>query len=506
MKDLILTIDAGTGSVRAIVFNLNGDVIAKSYRKNNLYQEYFNWAVQKPEEILGNVIEVCRSVLKDIKSERLIGWTISTYYHSLLLLDKENRPITDILTWADLRASKQSETIRKRYNSFDIYNRTGCPVHPMYPLSKILWFLEDDPELKSFKVASAKDYLVYNLFGERIVDETTASTLGLLNIHSLKWDEEILAFIGLKTDQLPEVFSPTTIIDGKRLKVDIPELRGIPFVLGSGDGALSNLGMGVIEENEVGVMVGTSGAVRTFSTKPILDEKQRIWSYYFADGLWLVGGAINNGGITLRWVRDTLFQDLIKEAEALGIDPYDLITKLAEKSSVGAKGLIVLPFLTGERNPYWNDKAQGTIIGLGLGHKREDIARAFMEGVCYRLYSVYSALKDLFSVESFREIRAGGGFSRSRLWIQVLSDVFGEGLIIPAIEENTSLGAMVLAAFALKIFDSLKKTKEIVKIQEMAEPDEKRHYLYKELYDIYMEAYWTLNSIFQRVFDFKRRM
>jgi len=505
MKDLILTIDAGTGSVRAMVFNLNGDVIARSYRKNNLYQEHFNWAVQKPKEILDNVVEVSRSALKDIKVERLLGWTISTYYHSLLLLDRENRPITDILTWADLRASRQVEIIKERYDGFDIYRKTGCPVHPMYPLSKILWFLENDPELKDFKIASAKDYLVYNLFGERIVDETTASTLGLLNIHSLKWDEDVLDIIGIKSNQLPEVLPPTTIIDGKRLKVDIPELKEVPFILGSGDGALSNLGMGVIEESEVGVMVGTSGAIRTFSKKPMLDERQRIWSYYFADGLWLVGGAINNGGITLRWVRDVLFQDLMKEAEALGIDPYDLITKLAEKSPPGAKGLIILPFLTGERNPYWNDKAQGTVIGLGLGHTREDIARAFMEGVCYRLYSVYSALKDLFSVESFKEIRAGGGFSRSRLWIQIMSDVFGEGLIIPTLEENTSLGAMILTAFALKIFDSLKKTKDIVKVRETIEPDEKNHSLYKELYGIYLDAYWTLNSIFQRVYEFKGR-
>ena len=504
MEDLILTVDAGTGSTRAMVFNLNGEVIARSYRKNNLYQEQFNWAVQNPKEILENVVEVCRSALKDVKEGRVIGWTISTYYHSLLLLDRDNNPITDILTWADLRASKQAETLKERYDSFSIYKKTGCPVHSMYPLSKILWFLEKDPGLKDFKVASAKDYLVYNLFGERVVDETTASTLGLLNIYSLKWDTDILDIIGLKTDQFPEVLPPTTIIDGKNLKVDIPELKEVPFILGSGDGALSNLGMGVIEEDEVGIMVGTSGAVRTFATRPILDEKQRIWSYYFADGLWLIGGAINNGGITLRWVRDSLFQDVAKEAEMLGIDAYDIITKLAEKSPPGAKGLIILPFLTGERNPYWNDKAQGTIIGLGLSHTREDIARAFMESVCYRLYSVYSALKDLFEREGFRELRAGGGFSRSKLWLQIMSDVFGESLIVPTLEENTSLGAMVLTSFALKIFDSLKKVKEIVKIREIIRPDKKYYLLYKELYDIYLDAYWTLDSIFKRVYEFKR--
>lgn len=504
MEELILTIDAGTGSVRAIVFNLKGEVVARSYRRNNLYQEHFNWAVQKPEEILENIIQVCNSVLKDIKNDKIIGWTISTYYHSLILLDKDNKPITDILTWADLRANRQAETIKERYGGFNIYKKTGCPVHPMYPLSKVLWFLENELELRDFKVASAKDYLVYKLFGEWIIDETTASTLGFLNIHSLKWDEDVISIAGLKTKQLPEIFPTTHIIEGEKLRVDIPELKGVPFILGAGDGALSSLGMGAIEERDVGIMVGTSGAVRTFSTNPILDEKQRIWNYYFTNGLWLIGGAINNGGITLRWLRDTIFQDLAKEAEALGIDPYDLITKLAEKSSVGAKGLIVLPFLTGERNPYWNDKAQGTLIGLGLSHTREDIARAFMESVCYRLYSVYSALRDLFSTENFNEIRAGGGFSRSKLWLQIMSDIFGKELIIPALEENTSLGAMVLVGVALSIFDSFKKAKEIVKIRERIEPDVKNHSLYEKLYNLYMDSYWTLTPIFERLYNIKR--
>ncbi|MBC7321117.1 gluconokinase [bacterium] len=506
MEELILTVDAGTGSIRAMVFNLKGEVVARSYRRNNLYQEHFNWAVQKPKEILENIIEVCSSVLKEIKSGKIIGWTISTYYHSLLLLDKDNNPITDILTWADLRANRQAEKIKEKYNGSIVYKKTGCPVHPMYPLSKILWFLDNKPELNGFKIASAKDYLVYSLFGERIIDEATASTLGFLNIHSLKWDEDVLSIVGLKPEQLPEVFPPTHIIDGKKLKIDIPELKRIPFILGAGDGALSSLGMGAIEEKDVGIMVGTSGAVRTFATKPILDEKQRIWSYYFADGLWLIGGAINNGGITLRWVKDTLYKDLVTEGERLGIDPYDLITKLAEKSPAGAKGLVILPFLTGERNPYWNDKAQGTVIGLGLSHTREDIARAFMESVCYRIFSVYSALKDLFNVESFNEIRAGGGFSRSRLWLQIMSDVFGEGISVPFLEENTSLGAMVLTGVALNIFDSFKKAKELARIRERVEPDIKNHLLYEKLYNLYMDAYWTLNPIFERLYELKKTL
>lgn len=508
-EELILTVDVGTGSIRAIVFNSDGEVVAKRSVKSNLYQEHFNWAVQKPEEILDNTVNVCRSVINEIKREKkgnLIGWTISTYYHSFLLVDKDNRPVTEILTWADLRASRQAEEIKKRYNSSIIYQKTGCPVHPMYPLSKLIWFMENYPELRDFRVASAKDYLIYSLFGEWIIDETIASTLGFLNINSLKWDEDILSLIGIKKDKLSDILSPLTIIDGKRLKIDVEDLKDIPFILGSGDGALSSLGMGAINQGDVGVMVGTSGAVRSFSDKPVLDEKERIWCYYFASGLWLIGGAINNGGIALRWLRDGFFQDLVREADALNVDPYDLITKIAEKIPPGADGLIVLPFLTGERSPFWNDKAQGAAIGFNLNHNRADLARAIMESVCFRLFSVYSALKDTFNVDKFNDVRAGGGFSRSNLWLQIMSDVFGEGLTVPALEENTALGAFILSLVALGKLESFGKAKDMVKIRKMVEPDMNNHSIYSELYDIYLDAYWSLNNIYQRLYSFKEKI
>lgn len=508
-KELILTVDVGTGSIRGIAFDLEGRVVAKSSVKNNLYQEHFNWAVQKSQEVLDNTIKVCENVLNEIKNEKkgeLIGWTISTYYHSLILIDKNNRPITDILTWADLRANEQAEEIKKRYNGSNIYRKTGCPVHPMYPLSKLLWFLDNYRELKDFRVANAKDFLVYNLFGDWIIDETIASTLGFLNINSLKWDEDILDIARIKKDQLSEILSPLTIIDGRKLKVNIEELKNIPFILGSGDGALSSLGMGAIEQGDIGVMVGTSGAVRTFCNRPILDEKERIWCYYFSNNLWLIGGAINNGGIALRWLRDGFFEDLVRESEKLDIDPYDLITKLAEKVPPGANGLIVLPFLTGERSPFWNDKAQGSIIGLNLTHSRNELARAIIESVCYRLFSIYSALKDTFKTDRFNEIRAGGGFARSNLWLQIMADVFGERLTVPTLEENTSLGAFILSLVALGKLNSFDKAKDIVKIRKIVDPDMNNHSIYSELYNIYLDAYWSLSNIYERLYSFKQKV
>ncbi|MGB9681615.1 MAG: gluconokinase [bacterium] len=510
-EDLVLTVDIGTGSVRAMTFNISGDIAAKDSRKSLIYQEHFNWATQKPEEIFQNLLEVCKNVVykSTSKGGHIIGWTISTYYHSLVLIDNYGTPISDVITWADLRSYKQVERIKKDYDVVKIYSKTGCPVHPMYPFSKLFWFKEntDILEDKRVHICSLKDYLIYKLFRELLIDEAVASTLGLLNINSLSWDKDILEMVGIPIERLSTVVSSNTIIDGHRLKKEYREFMGLkeetPFIIGAGDGVLSNLGMGMIETQDLGIMIGTSGAIRTFSQNPILDEKQRVWCYYFTNGLWVIGGAINNGGIVLRWLRDNLFQDLKEKADRLGLDSYEIILNEISKVPPGAYGIIVLPFLTGERSPFWNDKAQGTVLGLGLIHSRTSLARAMIEGVCYRMYSVYNALKDATRIENFREVRAGGGFSRSRIWVQMMADIFNETLRVPNLEENTSLGAMILACWSLGIVHSLRDAKKIVKVKETIYPNHKNHSLYKKLYEIYMKAYNSLGEIFLDIARFK---
>lgn len=511
-EDSILTVDVGTGSVRAMTFDIDGRVIARSSRRSSIYQKHFNWATQKPEEVLMNILEVCREVIYEMKlkgSKNIIGWTISTYYHSLLLVDKYGQPLTDILTWADLRAHEEAEKMKNKYDAFKIYSRTGCPVHPMYPLSKILWFKEKYPDIldKSAHICSLKDYLVYTLFGEWLIDEAVASTLGFLNINGLNWDEDVLGIIEIPIERLSTVVPSNTILEGSKFKKEYREFIGlqedIPFITGAGDGVLSNLGMGMLEPKDLGIMIGTSGAIRTFSKGPVLDKRNRTWCYYFTDGLWAVGGAINNGGIVLRWLRDRLFQDLMEKAKILNIDPYELIMDEISKVPPGSYGIISLPFLTGERSPFWNDKAQGTIIGLGLNHDRISLARAMIEGICYRMYSVYNALKDATEIENFKEVRAGGGFSRSDLWLQIMADVLNETLSVPNLEENTSLGAMILTAWALGVFRSLMDAKRIVEIRKVVYPDSKNHLIYQRPYDIYIRAYNSLNCIFSEITEFK---
>ena len=171
----------------------------------------------------------------------------------------------------------------------------------------------------------------------------------------------------------------------KGLKPEYAEELGIspeiPFVIGASDGVLSNLGVNAIDPGVVAVTIGTSGAIRTVTDKPVTDPKGRIFCYALTEKHWVVGGPVNNGGMTLRWVRDELASAEVETAKRLGIDAYDVLTKIATRVSPGADGLLFHPYLAGERAPIWNANARGSFFGLGLHHKKEHMIRAVLEGV-----------------------------------------------------------------------------------------------------------------------------
>ena len=169
----------------------------------------------------------------------------------------------------------------------------------------------------------------------------------------------------------------------------------IPVVIGAGDGVLVNVGIGAVRPGQMSCTIGTSGAVRMLNDAPLTDEKGRTWCYNLTETVWVLGAAINNGGIVLRWLRDRLNETDPEAARRLGTEAYALMTRNAGAVPAGSDGLIMLPFLTGERAPNWNADARGVLFGLALGHTAAHIIRATLEGVCYRMNSVMLALADV---------------------------------------------------------------------------------------------------------------
>lgn len=496
----VIGLDIGTTSTKAVLFGPQGKVIAKHSVPYDLIQPQPAWVEQDPEHILEAVIASVRGALTKaaFDAKHLTGVGISTAMHSLIVMDKDGKALTNSIIWADNRSAEQAKRITSDMDGFQVYKRTGTPIHPMSPLSKIRWIKEMAPDVfkKAAKFISIKEYILYHFFGQYVVDYSIASATGLFRLETLQWDEQALRIAGIEADQLSELVPTTYQLRG--LQPEIALRMGIaedtPFVVGANDGVLANLGVGAIGKGEVAVTIGTSGAVRTVVDKPITDEQSRTFCYALTDKHWVVGGPTNNGGIMLRWLKDEFGSSEVEVAKRLGVDPYDLMIDIAKKVPAGSEGLLFLPFLTGERAPYWNPNARGTFFGIGLQHKREHFIRAVLEGVIMSVFSIGVALRDLTG--SAKDVRASGGFARSPLWRQILADTMGREVLVPESYEASALGAAVLALHSLGYMEEIEEVQEWIRISARHEPNMENNETYIELFYLYERLYDKLKDEF----------
>ncbi|HEU4963026.1 MAG TPA: gluconokinase [Bacilli bacterium] len=506
---VVIGLDIGTTSTKAVVFGARGKVRGVHAVDYPLLTEKPGWAEQDPDAIFEACLDAVRHALIKAKATRLDVQAIgmSAAMHSLIAVDDEHRPLTKSITWADNRSVDQVQRIKEQHDGFHIYRRTGTPIHPMSPLAKILWMREEDPDIyrQAAKYISIKEYVLFKMYGDYLVDYSIASATGLFHLEKLAWDEGALELIGITPEQLSKPVPTTHTLTG--MDPEIATRMGLtpdtPFVIGASDGVLANLGVGAIGPGEMAVTIGTSGAIRTVTDKPRTDEQARTFCYALTDKHWVIGGPTNNGGIMLRWLRDEFAVPEIEVAKRLGIDPYDLMIKYAENVPAGSEGLLFLPFLSGERAPYWNANARGMFFGLSLRHQREHFIRAVLEGVILSIFSVAVALRDLAGPA--KDIRASGGFARSPLWRQILSDVMGRELLVPESYEASALGAAALALYAIGEMDDLSDIQAWIHIEHRHQPNLQNTEVYLELFYLYERVYRKLTDEFDIIAEFQRK-
>ncbi len=453
MSKYVIGVDIGTSSTKSVLYSDRGKLIEQHAVGYPLNAPTLGAAVQNPEQIFQAVITTVKQVVakSSVNQSEILCLSFSAAMHSLIVVDSEGKPLTPSLTWADNRSADWADKLKYEYGGHEIYTRTGTPTHPMSPLVKLMWLRESKPELwqQAAKFISIKEYIFWQLFQEYIVDYSIASATGLFNFNSLTWDTEALELAGIKASGLSQLVPTTHIL--RSLKTEYADEMGIaadtPVVIGANDGVLANLGVGAIAPGIATVTVGTSGAVRATVSKPQTDPQQRLFCYPLTEDYWVVGGAVNNGGITLRWVRDQLADAEIDTAKLLKQNPYDMLTAIAATIPAGSEGLIFHPYLSGERSPLWDANARGSFFGLALHHNKAHLIRAVLEGVVYNLYLVFQALESITG--EVKNIRAAGGFARSPLWRQMLADVFNKEVSIPESYESSSLGAAILGLYAM---------------------------------------------------------
>jgi len=504
-----LGIDIGTTSTKTVLFGDKGKVLSTHHIEYPLYSPTPAIAEQDPDEIFRAVTETIIGAIKKAKinAEEIKLVSFSSAMHSVIAVDKNGKPLTKCITWADSRATEWAEKIKNELNGLEVYRRTGTPIHPMSPLAKIAWLRTDHPDIfsKTYKFIGIKEYVFYKLFGEYVVDYSIASAMGMFNLNELKWDKEALQIAGITEEQLSKPVSTTHYLTG--LGQEYVETLGlskdVPFVVGASDGVLSNLGVDAIDQGVIAVTIGTSGAIRTVTNKPATDPKGRIFCYALTENHWVIGGPVNNGGVVFRWARDELAASEVETAKRLGVDPYDVLSDIAARVTPGADGLLFHPYLAGERAPLWNAHARGSFFGLGLHHKKEHMIRAMMEGVMLNLYMVTLTLQEIIGIP--KQIKATGGFARSELWRQMMADIFNQEVIIPESFESSCLGAVILGMYALGEIDDFSVVSDWVGHTHAHKPNQDHAEIYEDLIPIYIRISRILENEYEPITAFQEK-
>jgi gluconokinase len=488
--NVVLGVDIGTTSAKAVAFDADGRELSRGEAGYPLLEPEPGQAVQDPDAVVDGTLGAMRAAVNSARDQgaRVEALSFSGAMHSLVGLDADGRALTPLITWADMRATEQADRLRAAHP--ELHDRTGTPLHPMAPLPKLLWLAEHEPDTfaAARRWAGIKELVVARLTGAWAVDHSIASGTGLLNLGALDWDREALAVAGIDAEALSTLVPTTERFElGPAAATELGLEAGLPLIVGAADGPLANLGVGAVRHGVAACSIGTSGALRLMVERPSVDRRRSVFCYALTPRRWIVGGAINNGGVVLRWAGEALAPDL-------GPHPEAALLALAADVAPGSDGLVMLPYLLSERAPHWSSDPRGAYVGLTRHHGRGHLVRAALEGVCLQLALVLASMRD--AGNEVREIRATGGFARSALWRQMLADALGMPIGFPGGHEGSAFGAALLGMEALGLVGGIDRAAELVGIDDVVEPEARAAAVYADRLPTFASLYEALAPAF----------
>jgi autoinducer 2 (AI-2) kinase len=500
-KQYLLALDAGTGSVRAVLFNTKGEQIGCAqkewvhaedprYPKSMDFDWKHNW------ELASSCI---RSVLAETKilSEDILSVSTTSMREGIVLYDKDGKEI-----WAcanvDARSDAEVVELIKRNPALEkeIYAISG-QTYALGALPRILWVKNNLPEVyqKTATLTMFNDWLIYKLTGILASEPSNACTTGIFNLQTRNWETTIAEKVDLKSDIFPPVIECGDIV-GKVTKkgaLDTGLKEGTTVVSGGGDAQMGSIGVGVVESNQAAVFGGSFWQYEFNTDTGKTDELCRVRvNCHGVPGLCQYEALAFKPGLAMRWYRDVFCQEDIKKASELGTSAYQLMDEQAKKVPVGSYGIIctfsdVMNYIS------WKHAAP-TFTNFDFDPEKftkYTFYRAIMENTALvtkgHLDLVFEA-----TGHKPKEIVFAGGASKSPLWCQILCDVLNMPIKVPVVKEATALGTVILAGSGIGVFDNIAETaKKLVKWEKTYIPDEDNHRVYEAMYKTWREVYNT---------------
>lgn len=508
----VLGIDYGTGGGKVALIDESATVRGYAFQEYPIHTDHPGWSEHDAPTYWNLACTLIPKVLEQAHAKALEvkAVAISSAMPSLVMVDEAGEPVARAYNLMDRRALDEVESLRKLLGEQRIFeiSKNRLDDHPM--IINLLWEKHHRPEIfaRIHKALSIDGFVTAKLTGKFTGHYSGAAFYGVAyDLLKRRFDPDILKEIGLDSSIFPDLHRCEDIVGHvtSQAAKATSLAEGTPVCAGQVDCNAGWSGAGAIEPGDIQMNLGTCGNFGIIHDQPVFHESMIAFNYTTdSEKTFITVPTTTTGGHLIRYVRDNFYKAEKESLAAEGKDVYDLINEEASAVPPGSEGLLILPYMMGERTPIWDVHARGVLFGLSLHHTRGHIARAMMESVAYALYDSFRMIKETgIAINTPIVLNEGG--AKSVLWRRIITDVFNCPTVMVENRVGAPYGDAILAGISIGMFKDFSIAKEHALYIHPMEPDAGRHQMYMDHFSLYKELYGHVKQDFRALAELTRR-
>ena len=501
MADFLLGIDYGTGGAKACIIDTEGQVLGFAFKEYPFYHDKPGWSEHDPVlywTLACTLIQDCVAQARIAPAE-IRGLAVSSALPSLVMVDRNHNPIHRAYNLMDRRATAQVAWLKEHVGEVRIQQLTGNRIEDHPTLVNLLWEKSNRPDAYRtiWKALTIDGFITLKLTGQPVANYCAAPFYGVAyDLLGERFDEQLLAQIGIDPALLPPLARCEEIVGAVTSEAAAATglAAGTPVAVGQVDFNASCIAAGITAEGDIMSNLGTVGNFgvvhksREFNFSPVGLSMINLAFTIDSANTYITIPTTTTGGQSIRYLRDNFSQYEVEVERVLGVSSYDLLNMQADKVPPGSDGLLILPYLMGERTPIWDVHARGVVFGLSLNHTKGHLVRAMMEAVAYALYDSYQLLIQSGLKINYPLVLNEGG-AVSKLWRQIITDVFNVPTVLVKRRTGAPFGDAILAGVATGVFKDFGVAKAWADYGGRMEPDLASHARYLDYFGLYKQLY-----------------
>jgi xylulokinase len=511
MADFLAGIDYGTGGAKACVISAEGDVLGFAFEEYPFIHEKPGWSEHDPVRYWEAACRLLNSVVAQshVNPSEIRGLAVSSALPSMVMVDRDHRPIHRAYNLMDRRATAEVSWLKEHVGEDRIFNISGNRLEDHPTIVNLFWEKNNRPDSfkNIYKALTIDGFITLKLTGNAALSHGSAGFYGVAyNVLKEEFDEKLLDEIGIPASIMPDILRCENVAG--EITAEAADATGLaagtPVAAGQVDFNASCIAAGITEEGDIMSNLGTVGnfGVVHRSTDFIYSDVGRaminVAFTIDSKNTYITIPSTTTGGQSIRYIRDQFSQYEMEVERVLGVSSYDLLNMQAAGLPPGSEGLVILPFLMGERTPIWDQHARGVIFGLSLNHNKGHIVKAMMEAVAYALYDSYRLIKQSGLKINYPIVFHEGG-TASTLWRQIITDVFNTQTILVRSRTGAPMGDAILAGVMTGVFKDYSVAKKWCAYIDPMEPNKENHERYMQYFALFKRIYEHVKDDFKEL-------